>query len=257
MKRVVTNNTIIAARRLKETNPILAPLAVRTTREMGLVSRFAAKKPFLSAKMMAKRLFAKKYRTWSVDKLKKVMFSDESNLRFKEPTFQQACQGEAAGRLRQVRGQVHCQDCETPRESHGVGVFQLARAWWPLLPPQGAMMNNECYLETLGSHLIPFMVRHRTTHFLQDGAPCHTAKIVTAFLAKKPLNVLNWPGNSPDLNPIENCWSWMKDQLEDRPTPNLAALINEIKLLWCRGITDDYFQILVKSMPDRLATVIP
>ena len=24
---------------------------------------------------------------------------------------------------------------------------------------------------------------------------------------------MGWPGNSPDLNPIENAWSWMKKQL--------------------------------------------
>ena len=34
-----------------------------------------------------------------------------------------------------------------------------------------------------------------------------------AFLKNKNVNVLPWPGNSPDLNPVENLWSVLKRQL--------------------------------------------
>jgi esterase/lipase superfamily enzyme len=40
--------------------------------------------------------------------------------------------------------------------------------------------------------------------FQQDGAPCHTAKICTKYFTDSNIKVLSWPGNSPDLNPIEN-----------------------------------------------------
>jgi DDE superfamily endonuclease len=48
--------------------------------------------------------------------------------------------------------------------------------------------------------------RGRSNSFVlqQDNALCHTAKKVKAWLARNKLNVLEWPGNSPDLNPIEN-----------------------------------------------------
>jgi hypothetical protein len=26
---------------------------------------------------------------------------------------------------------------------------------------------------------------------------------------------MDWPGNSPDLNPIKNCWSFMKAKLKE------------------------------------------
>ena len=47
---------------------------------------------------------------------------------------------------------------------------------------------------------------------MQDGAPCHRAKVTTNFL-RENIAVLEWPGNSPDLNPIENLWEVPKDEV--------------------------------------------
>jgi transposase len=42
---------------------------------------------------------------------------------------------------------------------------------------------------------------------------------------------MDWPGNSPDLNPIENCWNYMKEKLKFKDTWSLPKLIREIKIL--------------------------
>jgi hypothetical protein len=47
--------------------------------------------------------------------------------------------------------------------------------------PKGTTMNGERYINVLNNHLLPFMALHRATHFLQDGAPCHTSKKVKGF----------------------------------------------------------------------------
>ena len=53
--------------------------------------------------------------------------------------------------------------------------------------------------------------------------------------------VMDWPGNSPDLNPIENLRLWMKKQLANRPTlSSLAILKQEISKLWCERTTVKY-----------------
>jgi hypothetical protein len=42
--------------------------------------------------------------------------------------------------------------------------------------PKGVTMNRERYKEVLETKLIPFMQIHQATHFLQDGALCHTSE---------------------------------------------------------------------------------
>jgi transposase len=46
-----------------------------------------------------------------------------------------------------------------------------------------------------------------------DGAPCHRAKIVTAEAARLGIKLVPLPGYSPDLNPIERLWDWMREDV--------------------------------------------
>jgi transposase len=120
------------------------------------------------------------------------------------------------------------------------------------------MMNGTRYRKVLEDKLEFFMHQHQTTHFLQDGAPCNTSKIVTKWFADRPtIQLIKWPGNSPDLNPIENVWSWMKQKLRDSSAKNLDEWRREILELWNLRMDDiQYLKSLVKSMPRRLQEVI-
>ncbi len=49
--------------------------------------------------------------------------------------------------------------------------------------------------------------------FQQDLAPAHTAKSTKSWLNDHGVGVLDWPANSPDLNPIEHIWGIVKRKM--------------------------------------------
>ena len=74
---------------------------------------------------------------------------------------------------------------------------------------KGVTMNSDRYIEVLRNHCFPFMIRHNNDMLLQDSAPCHASKKTKAFIQEEGpegIQLIDWPGNSPDCNPIENLW---------------------------------------------------
>jgi transposase len=54
------------------------------------------------------------------------------------------------------------------------------------------------------------------------------------------MEVMDWLGNSPDLNPIENVWNIMKNKLKKRLITSVSVLKEEIKKLWVLNTSQEY-----------------
>uniref|UniRef100_A0A9J8A6U5 Tc1-like transposase DDE domain-containing protein n=1 Tax=Cyprinus carpio carpio TaxID=630221 RepID=A0A9J8A6U5_CYPCA len=68
--------------------------------------------------------------------------------------------------------------------------------------------------------------------FQQDLASAHSAKATSTWFKDHGIPVLNWPANSPDLNPIENLWGIVKRKMRYARPKNAEELKATIRATW-------------------------
>ncbi|KAJ3481984.1 hypothetical protein NLI96_g7289 [Meripilus lineatus] len=71
------------------------------------------------------------------------------------------------------------------------------------------------------------------------------------------MEVLSWPAQSPDLNPIEHLWYYLKQRLREyeEPAGGVEELWRRTEVEW-EKIPKEVCQKLIESMPRRIAAVI-
>lgn len=270
-KRVTSRQTDSAIRRLAVQNPTasstyiasqLPPgdtVSTRTIRrrlqkDFQLRAYHPACAPLLSRKNIADRLaFAHKYHHWTAAQWCSVMFSDETMIK-QFYSF--------SSHVRRPVGQRYNSRYTIPRVKNSPQtmlwgcISGAGTAGLHFFPPHSTV-NAAVYLQLLQEQLPMHMAAHHCSTFQHDGAPAHSAKLVKNWLSNQPYDVLGpWPGNSPDLNPIENCWGVMKKKLALQKPTSLSDLKQKAVAIWNAEITTDFCRRLCMSMPERLNAVL-
>jgi hypothetical protein len=86
----------------------------------------------------------------------------------------------------------------------------------------------------------------------QDNAPVH--KPSRSYPAMQ-MNVLSWPPKSPDLSPVEQCWSILKDVIAGRIFQDDDKLFAALKKAWDQ-IPNSTIENLRTSLEARLKTCL-
>lgn len=119
------------------------------------------------------------------------------------------------------------------------------------------IMDRFKYKDILETHMLPYAEWEMPLQwvFQHDNDPKHTSKLVKEWLNDNGIQVLDWPAQSPDLNPIENLFGILKRQVAGTRFRNKSELMNVLKERW-ENLDSSVISNLICSMPKRCAAVI-
>ncbi|KAG2465219.1 TC1A transposase, partial [Polypterus senegalus] len=254
--REVTKNLMVTLSELQRSSvergePSKRPPISAAIHQSGLYGRVAKRKQLLSKRHMAARLeSAKRHLKDSQTMRNKILWSDETKIELSR------CY------VWRKPGTTHHQAHTIPTVKHGGGSIML----WGFFSAAGTgrlvrikgKMTAAIYRDILDENLLQSALDLRLGRrfiFQQNNDPKHTAKILKEWLQDDSVNVLEWPSQSPDLNPIEHLWRDLKMAVHRRFLSNLMDLERCCKKEWAK-LGKDRCAKLVASYSKRLEAVI-
>jgi hypothetical protein len=213
------------------------------------------KKPDLTKDQVAARYqFAKDHLAWTIEDWKNVMFSDETVISrigsfgrkfyYKKQRNKRILPHHVKKTKQGGGGKIMMWGCIT--------YFGVGDACWL----QGGV-DAGAYVNVLQDYVPSsrdwYEMDPDKFIFQQDNARVHTAIVVQNYLKRSNIKLMTWPANSPDLNPIEHVWAFMKRKLDQylEPAKSLEELWDRIQDVWTT-LDDQFLHELYESMPRRM-----
>jgi len=216
---------------------------------------YARMKPFINKKNQRKRLnFARLHVSKDISFWKKVLWSDESKFNVfgsdgRKRVWREKNQAlrprYLSATVKHGGGSAMVWGCMC---ANGVGTLEFIDGIMDQYIYQGILSRN---LKSSARNLQ--LGRHFT--FQQDNDPKHSAKSTKEYFVKNKIKLLEWPPQSPDLNPIEHLWEHLDRKIRTSPITSKTILKQRILEEWPK-IQADVTLNLVESMPRRLEAVI-
>lgn len=237
----------------------VCPQTVRNTlKEASLKAVVKKKKPLLSKGHKKRRLaFALKYQHWTVEDWKRVIWSDETKInRIGSDGQEYVWKKKGEGLIsREVQGTV----------KFGGGSLMV----WGCIGWNGAgvlsevegRMDAEQYVAILEQGLLQSIeesgIPEDDIIFQQDNDPKHTSKRAQNWFEEQGIKLLDWPAQSPDLNPIEHTWQHLKRSLSAYESAPIGVhqLWDRVVEQW-EKLDEEQCQKWIESMPRRIEAVI-
>lgn len=229
----------------------------RRLHERGYSRRVAVRRPLLTHGQKERRLaWAKKYCKSRIQFWSRIAFSDEK-------IFEG---GGHCPRIKVTRkpGEKYLPKCIQAVPKRGVKAHVWGLITWegvgPLRLVQGNLRAQNYQTDIIFDIDRLCKVDNRNPRkrliFQQDKAPAHAARGTLNFLAQKRISLLSWPGNSPDLNPIEHVWSHVAKRVRARGLPANATQYFEWIMHEWEATPIDYIRALYRSMLSRCQEVV-
>jgi transposase len=231
-------------------------------RKAGFSRRLARRKPPISEKNRQTRLeFAREYRDWTPEQWKSILWTDE--------TWQTGGHHTRTWVTRRS-GEEFDPTCVIKRVQRRVGWMFWGSFSGTTKGPalfwekDWGTITSESYQERVVPLIQGWINQRRQQDWaeelilMQDNAPSHNARDTLRELAERFVRVLEWPPYSPDLNPIESVWNWMKHWIQDHYGEEITgedAIRTAVWEAW-NALPESYLQELVESMPARCQAVI-